>query len=404
MSNTRWIPGVRDGDLIKFCRRLQKKYLSLTSTGNLPGSQVNLLSAEDEVVNALVAANGFSLLQATFQYGGLYFVYSNSHGQQTPFSKIDTNFNQNVAAATDQTNFLIEVGRFFAPNGSGSVPLDIELNGQRLAQTESYLSGAVERFEELQTSFIKKNQDLREQHEKVVAELTSKQEAEYERHLDALKKKEDELSRAKQQLDDRSNTHARRDIRKEIKSEITSALDAQSSSKNVENKRWWLRLAYYAVIALSGALALYSLHAFNLSIAKDSTQTMWVAGIKAAITSVSFVAVALLYLKWENSWLSQQAKFELTLAATKVDIDRASWITESLLEWNRENPNQPIPIELLQNFSRRLFDWEARIEDHHTASDSLASAILGSAAKLQIGPSGANVEIDRKGLNTLSKS
>jgi hypothetical protein len=103
------------------------------------------------------------------------------------------------------------------------------------------------------------------------------------------------------------------------------------------------------------------------------------------------------------NWLSQQVHFERNLAATKIDIDRASWIAESLLEWNRESPNKDMPIELIQSFSRRLFDWDARTEDHQSAGDSLASAILGSAAKLHIGPTGADIDISKSGLNKLTK-
>ena len=102
--------------------------------------------------------------------------------------------------------------------------------------------------------------------------------------------------------------------------------------------------------------------------------------------------------------MNQQASFERVLSSTKVDIDRASWVAESLLEWNRESPGREIPHELLLSFTRRLFDWDAKLEDNQSATDSLASAILGSASKLQIGPNGANIELDSKSIKKLDKS
>lgn len=400
--STRYLPAVSDGEILRVLNELKKKYETLSVSVHIEGIQLGIDKLGEEPLKTISKTNGYTISYFAANFGQFSLNYNVNHGLATSLVKLETTHNPNIANTDGQFDFLSSAMKKFAVPPITSIDGNAAEALAGFKSIETALAGAVASFAELQSSYLSKTDELRNQQSVQMVELRNSYDEETKKKEGELEVRGQELTKLKKELDDRSNTHARRDIRKEIKTSISDSLKGDTFASNVEGQRWYVRFAFLASILLVGAFAFYSSYILNNAI-ENKTGAEWVLAMKAVIGGISFVGFLLLYLRWETNWLNQRASYESNLASTRIDIDRASWVAESLLEWNRESPDKPIPNELLSSFTRRLFDWDAKTEDHQTASDSLASVILGSAARVQIGPSGANLEIDRKGLKDLSK-
>ena len=93
-----------------------------------------------------------------------------------------------------------------------------------------------------------------------------------------------------------------------------------------------------------------------------------------------------------NRWFDRHADAKFQLRKLSLDVDRASWVIESALEW-RSGTNSVLPKILLESITRNLFNnGNTQQEDLHPA-DYLASAILGSAKNIKLGLPGTELEI-----------
>lgn len=405
---TRWIQPISDGEIIRNLKKLRKLYPEITGQFQATSFSIDVSALDGDISKLVLKANGFACNHFGINYGQLNFAYNgNISDKATNLVTVSDSINTSAPAQTKQTELLLDFFKIFAlpPRGSPE-PNGEEIIAAKFLRIESALTGAVERFEDLQASFAEKNQQLRDEHEDAVKVLKEQISEEKKVLQGENQKKRDEIELIRKELDDRSNTHARRAIRNEIKSSITESLSKSVYASQTLTAKTFVRWAYIVAIILLCGLTVWATSVFSQTVAnKDSLAvSIWISGGKATISTLSAIGLVLLYLKWEISWLNQQASFERVLSSTRVDIDRASWVAESLLEWNRESPQKEIPHELLLSFTRRLFDWDAKLEDNQSATDSLASAILGSASKLQIGPNGANIELDNKAIRKLDKA
>ena len=393
----RRIPPLSVGEIIRKIKNLRESYSELTGQLQGTGFVIDIGALESEIAKQVLKSNGFAVNNWGVNFAQISIMYNtNSPGKPTSLVQLNDSFNSDQGGHPRQIEFLLELSKAFANlprNGS-------ELSGEdaiasKFLRIENALSGAVERFEEQQTSFVEKNQKLREEHEAAVNSFKDQIASDKKVLEEDNQKKRDEIEQVRNELDDRSNTHARRAIRNEIKTSITEFLGKSVYAKQKLSSMLFIRCVYALAIALLSDLAVWSSILFSDVATSDRvlTTSIWISGGKATISTLFALCLTLLFMKWEVSWLNQQAPFERVLSSTKVDIDRASWVAESLLEWNRESPGKEVPHELLLSFTRRLFDWDAKLEDNQSATDSLASAILVSASKLQIGPNGANIEL-----------
>lgn len=254
-----------------------------------------------------------------------------------------------------------------------------EMESTRKSREAEYLT----REQELESKYSKKQETL---------------EAEFQAKYAQLQEDRDSLAKLKTEFDDRSSTHARRDIRKELK-EILSKTDRLKHSPETGRRRLIIGAVYVVFLVLFGAVA--GILLFR-ELNTGSVPDYWLLG-RQAIFSVAFAVSAGFFLRWLNNWAQQLADEELRQKQFELDLDRASWIVEMALEWKAEK-GEEIPEHLLARLSSNLFGQATSSDSSMTASDALASAILGTAAKAKVTVPGAEIEIDRSGLKKLGKS
>ncbi|QJR36783.1 hypothetical protein [Gemmatimonas groenlandica] len=219
-----------------------------------------------------------------------------------------------------------------------------------------------------------------------------------------LREKDHALSAREATLDDRTNTHARREIHKELKAKFAERAESFSLTPETGAKRGVVQTAFWLLLLFTLAVATINIwEAVRLFDA--STQPNWwltTIASRGLISAFAFIAAVVYYIRWADSWSERHAAEEFKLKRLELDMDRASWLVEMALEWQEKKGSQ-IPPELVLQLSRNLFSVEsdnARVQ--HPAED-IAAAVLGSASSLRIALPGGEATFDRKALRHISE-
>jgi len=88
------------------------------------------------------------------------------------------------------------------------------------------------------------------------------------------------------------------------------------------------------------------------------------AAVKQGVAAVAIIGAILYYVRWMNRWFEQHAAAEFWLKQFQLDIDRASWVVETALEWRKEQKTE-ISSPFAQRNNKKLIlrarecSWEA---------------------------------------------
>lgn len=229
--------------------------------------------------------------------------------------------------------------------------------------------------------------------------------AEAERTLEeskrALQAREDELESRRKELDDRNNTHARRQLHQALKARIAERAGRFDITAETKRNRVPIHFGVTAsAIILITFLYIYARSLTDLP-AGTATTVLVMAAVKPLGFSVALLGLMAWYLRWMNRWFERYADAEFHLKQFELDIDRASWVVETALEW-KFSQGMAIPDHLLENISRNLFSKAEKDEaaDMHPA-DYLASALLGRASGVDLKLPGAELSFTGKDLKKL---
>lgn len=219
--------------------------------------------------------------------------------------------------------------------------------------------------------------------------------------LAELSAERERLAAQQKVLDDRSNTHARRELHKDLKAKIAQRGDSFKVTPETKANRTPIHVIVVAVLAcLFGLVVFFTVEFSKLPVGASSLQIA-IAGVKPAITTIAMLGIVAWYLRWMNRWFERYADTEFQLKQFELDIDRASWVVEAALEW-KLSQDRPMPEHLLETISRNLFSKSEKDEsaDMHPA-DYLASAILGRASSVNLKVPGGEISLNGKDIQRL---
>ncbi|MBS1831008.1 MAG: hypothetical protein JST93_37290 [Acidobacteria bacterium] len=171
-----------------------------------------------------------------------------------------------------------------------------------------------------------------------------RREGEYSEKLRILEERQTELQRRESELDDRSNTHARRQLRAELKNDLKERSRSFSLSRDMKNKRMPIHSVFWALLFVTLGMLAYNL--------LYPSPDQWVWSVKLALSFAAFLASAIFYIRWMDRWAQNHADEEFRLKRLDLDIDRASWLVEMLLEWSEEKDGA-IPREVVEAYRPR---------------------------------------------------
>lgn len=229
-------------------------------------------------------------------------------------------------------------------------------------------------------------------------------EAEHAKRNGALEDREAGLNDLKKQLDDRNNTHVRREIRSSLLALAKERLDNFTISGTTRKHHLALNLtSVVGLLALAGTSFYFGSQVSIDPNTKEYPPEAIALIIKSASYAAAAIALGSWYLGWLNRWLQKIADSEFKLQQFRLDIERASWLAETVLEW-KSTSQEPFPELLAARLSSGLFQSQGSEADGpRTPASHLAEALLGSASstKLKFGENELN--FDRKGIQKLEE-
>jgi hypothetical protein len=214
----------------------------------------------------------------------------------------------------------------------------------------------------------------------------------------ALKKRAADLDKREANIDASDNTAARRQIRKDLLEELQRRSEKFALTSGTKSLRWPVHAVSLSII-IGGLIGAYFFGSKIPVIEGSISATHILTFIKSFSLSFVSIGTAFFYLRWLNRWFEQHAQAEFKLKQFQLDIERASWLVETALDWDSKQDNE-LPRELLEGLSRNLFSFEEeKIDQVRHPVDELASALMGSASRVKLNLAGNEVELDGKRLS-----
>lgn len=425
MSNQQRIKVPRSSDRIVFdCfKGLGKSYgvttISVSALAFAQIGNVKLDGEENGDFKALLEHDSTLIEAISLRIAGLTIAYHRG-GQYPPeqkspiFDEIILTWNAQQgdldnAKKLDIVAFINNKLKAFEPGRFVDSGLTPEQN-----QLLSIHSSTLERLEKLNEDLVRQSAEFRETLEKDfnekskeleerTKEKTDNLDEEHKKRTEAIHKKEEALSKKLKSIDDRDNTHVRREIRDRMLSDVKNRIEQFGVSSGTERKRLPVFLGMLSMVVAIVAMLVYSLSELqdllNLTIPEKTlgpSTVYWLWG-KITFLSIGLLGTILYYIKWQNRWAEQHANSEFQLQQFYIDVNRANWVIESCLEW-RKVTESVIPSVLLESITRNLFENNTEeLEKVIHPSDELASALLGSASKLKMKVGDSDLEFDKPG-------
>lgn len=416
------IPRAGDNALIDCYRELARltgtNKINVATLGFNTIGDVDLSAPLPEAVDFLLEKNSAIIETISMSHSGLTIRFYRG-GNYQPSEKSGI-FDEIVLACGSQHTLASETTielittinqklRAFDPKRSSTGGID------ERAQFDAIHISNIERLEALNETLIKNTHDYRIQLDREFGDKKDKLveameedgkllEDEYAVREEALKVEAEELDKKRKELDDNSNTHARRAIRRDILKEIKSRQTKFSLTDGTNELRKPIAIAMLGLIVIFVVLGAVSAKEFYDVLQGDDLSKILIAGIKQSIYSVGAIGSVIFMIRWMNRWFELHSRSEFELKHFELDMERASWLVETSLEW-KDAKGTAIPPELLDSLSNNLFSQgKEKVDPLLHPADQLASALMGSASSVKLKAGDSSIEIDPKKLTKAKPS
>jgi hypothetical protein len=249
----------------------------------------------------------------------------------------------------------------------------------------------------LEQEYQKKRETAEEQFQSKILEA---EESAKSRQIN-LDEIESNLKKRADELDDSDHTHARRKKQEELRAKIVSRSQNFRVTPETIGTRRPIHIACFVGLILLALMNYYFVSNFTEYIAAATPAgnvAVTLVFAKQFGLTIAFLGLLAYYIRWLNRWSEKYATTEFGIKQFELDIDRASWAVETMLEWKAEKlSSEEFPDSLLQGISRNLFSQpdQSNQEEMHPA-DYLASALLGTARGIKLSIAGNEIELDPK--------
>jgi len=399
------IPRASDRSVIDFFREIGKAYgvsqLSIVAQGSIKIGAVNLEGEPSDDFAEILDLDSALIATATLVIDGFAVAYHRGgavavEAKSPIFDEVATTFNpqngnlSNVdrLKITEKINSKLhgfqpgrqidsgiskEQGDLIAIHQASLERLE-KLNEDLVQQGINYRESLDKKFDKKAEKF---ENDIRERQEKL-NENIQQQEA-------GLDDERQQLEARRKEIDDRDNTHVRRELRKSLLEELKARSAAFALTKGTQHLRLPIHFTCILFFAVAAGFAYnYSTELFKYVQGDDvSTITSILLSLKSLGFTFAAVATGIFYMRWLNQWFSQHAEAEFKLKQFQLDIERASWVVETVLEMKAGQ--EIVPTALLNSLTKNLFEYETgRKDEELNPADELASALLGTASNVKV--------------------
>ncbi|MGY0574307.1 hypothetical protein ACTGJ9_027215 [Bradyrhizobium sp. RDM12] len=415
------VPRLDDKTALAIFRELQgiqsPSSMSLQAAGLDP---IDVLNPGDKkgALDELERGSGRYLItriSLSFQNFNISYARNQDTGRLSPFyDEIDINHSDNQGGLAFETRIAL-LDHLDRKIRLGGVSKRDELAAKSIDDLQAIYHSTVLKLETSFAQQIEKITDwtveqttaLEQEKLRLAGETATERERlskEHESRLEALRRDSEALEERHKDLDDRDYMHARRGTLGELRKRILERQQKFTLTPETTRLRWPIHIALIVLIsALLGANFVTASTVLSLDAGKVEWPVLaWAFG-KQSIVTIALVGALFFYVRWMNRWFEQHASAEFLLKQFELDINRASWVVETAMEWRRDQHSE-IPAPLLEGVTRNLFAYGDSSSQEHTAADDLASALVGNASQLKLKVGDNEVNFDRKGLSGLAKT
>lgn len=234
--------------------------------------------------------------------------------------------------------------------------------GPEIAEFYNLREEGLRRLEDLSQRIVKETHDyrlqldseLRGKEEKLNMEFEVRKEKldkEIEEQREKLREQESQLEKRRQELDDRSVRHARREQSRNLQKKIAARSEKFILTPETEAKRQPIRRAFLILMTMSIGLIVFSQ---VYPIRATEGLAFWFEIIRFPAGLLGFASSVIFYIRWNDQWFRQHADQELRLHQLALDVDRAGYVTEMLMEW-QEDKGIAMPELMVERLTTGLF-------------------------------------------------
>ena len=218
------------------------------------------------------------------------------------------------------------------------------------------------------------------------AEKRGKLEARHEKRNAELKSREEDLDKIREELDDRSARHARREQSRALQEKISERSENFTLTPSTQSKRTPVHIIFGALLLLSAALIAHSL---LTPVTATEGAEFWLGLGRLPLGVLGFALTAVFYIRWTDQWFRQHANQELRLQQLALDVDRAGYATEMLMEW-QEDKGGEMPAVMVDRLTAGLFTDQTTAPRVKHPSEDATAAILKAASRIRVDVPGFN--------------
>ena len=238
----------------------------------------------------------------------------------------------------------------------------------------------------LSESFDEKAQRLATEHEDRTAKLQSR---------------ENDLAKLRRELDDRSARDARREQSRALQAKISERSHEFRLTTGTQRKRRPVHTIFWLLFLLSGGLIVHSL--LSTTSATDGI-ALWLELGRLPLGVFGFTFAAIFYIRWNDRWFRQHADQEFKLHQLALDVDRAGYATEMLLEWHEDKEGQ-MPAVMVDRLTAGLFTDQTTTAAVRHPTEDVAAALLKAASGVRLDlPGIGEVTLTGRQVRRLDKS
>lgn len=265
------------------------------------------------------------------------------------------------------------------------------------ANLELLLSQSLADLQETTRNFLERSAEARAADEASYQKRLSQLETDFTERTEELRLKREELEKIREEMHDREPQHERRKLRKELTGDLQTFLGKPPEGGFAKRNAVYLMYAAVGLIFIAISLFL----TIRLDLSENVQQSLfWANTIKAAVSGIGGAAFIWAGLSGLKGSTESQRRFSQQLQRYSFDMDRASWVVETLLQMNSMESAQ-VPDVWLEAACRELFAQEPTSDG---AGDSLTAlaALLDATARAKIGTNGFEFELNKRALRRLA--
>lgn len=264
----------------------------------------------------------------------------------------------------------------------------------QFSQLSALVTKMASQFDDRQAKLDKYRADLEQKHIDKISAL----EKEHQERLEALAGERKELEKLRLDLDDRDNVHVRRELRGKITEEVQQRLESPSRYGRGGSTQWLV-----VFLSLGASAILYWLaYTSQLEINAGSVDpnAFWFSLAKAVLAGIAATGFVAYAIAWVRKIHLDNAEAAQSLERYALDIDRASWAIETIIEMSKKDGAE-IPTAWVEGVCEGLFSSKGRSDDV-TALHALG-ALMDVAGGAEIGTNGTKISLNRRGTKALAR-